>query len=189
MTRAKTLMESESGFSLVEALVAMVVLTIGLMGLAQTFYMGMRHMATSSAHIVAREKAREAIESVHTARDTHTIRWGAIHNTAAPAGCPAGLVGVGGGVFTGGEVELRSAGVDGLVNTADDAAAPPEATPGPDNIMGTADDVPLTQFWRTIQICDVNNNNDLRQIVVTIRYKVGAVERRYSLTTYISSFS
>lgn len=190
MTRAHTLTQSESGFSLVESVVAMSVLTIGLLALAQTFYLGMRHMATSSSSVIAREKAREAIESVHSARDTQTIRWAQIRNTAAVAGvCPAGTSANGGGVFLGGEIEMRTAGVDGLVNTADDAAAPLESSPGPDNILGNADDVPLMYFWRTITICDVNNNNDLRQILVTIRYRVGVIERRYSLTTFISSFS
>jgi hypothetical protein len=189
MTRPHTLMESDRGFSLVEAIIAMGMLTIGLFALAQTFYLGMRHMATSSSHIIAREKAREAIESVHTARDTHTIRWGAIRNNPAPAGCPAGTSGSGGGVFASGEQVMRSAGVDGLVNTTDDAAAPLESSPGRDNTLGTADDIPITQFWRTIRICDVDGNDDLRQILVTIRYKVGTIERSYSLTTYISSFS
>jgi type II secretory pathway pseudopilin PulG len=190
MTRAHKLTQSESGFSLVEGLVAMTVLTIGLLALAQTFYLGMRHMATSSASVVAREKAREAIESVHTARDTKTIRWADLRNIGTVAGvCPAGTVSTGGGVFTGGEVVMRAAGVDGLVNTADDGAAPLEASPGPDNIMGTSDDIALTQYWRTVTICDVNGNNDLRQILVSIRYRVGPIERTYQLTTFISSFS
>lgn len=189
MTRVQTLTRSEGGFSLVEALVAMSVLTIGLLGLAQTFYLGMRHMATASAQVVAREKAREAIESVHTARDTHTIRWGQIHNVAAPEGCPAGTTAAGGGVFSTGETLLRAAGVDGLVNTEDDADADLELAPGADNTLGTEDDVPLTDFWRTITICDVDGNNDLRQILVNIRYRVGMFESSYQLTTFISSFS
>jgi type II secretory pathway pseudopilin PulG len=184
------LTHSESGFSLVEGMVAMTVLTIGLLALAQTFYLGMRHMATSSANVVAREKAREAIESVHTARDTKTIRWADIRNVSAVAGaCGAGMTPSSGGVFSAGEVVMKAAGVDGLVNTADDAAAPLEASPGPDNIMGTSDDIKLTQFWRTVTICDVTGNNDLRQILVNIRYRVGPIERTYRLTTFISSFS
>lgn len=189
MTRVQTLTKGEGGFSLVEALVAMMVLTIGLLGLAQTFYLGMRHMVTGSAQVVAREKAREAIESVHTARDTHTIRWGQIHNVSAPQGCPAGTTATGGGVFSAGETVLRAAGTDGLANTEDDAEADLEHSPGPDNILGTADDVPLTDFWRTVTICDVDGNNDLRQILVNIRYRVGMFESSYQLTTFISSFS
>ena len=38
-----------------------------------------------------------------------------------------------------------------------------------------------------IQLCDVNP--DLRQIQVTVRYRVGSIGRSYTLSTYISSFS
>ena len=90
------------GFTLIEALVAMAILTVGLLGLAQAFYLGMQHMSTSSANLIAREKAREAVESVHTARDTRTITWAQIRNVvgrrrlprrrAAPATRPASTV-------------------------------------------------------------------------------------------------
>ena len=189
----------DRGFSLIEALVALSILMVGLLGLAQVFYVGMMHASTSSAHLIAREKAREAIESVHTARDSRTLNWGNIRNVNAPtctniaanAPLPAvNLTATGGGVFLNGEQQLRQAGADGLVNTADDAAAGPEELPGRNGrfeVGPPTDDVPLNDFWRTIDICDVND--DLRQIIVTIRYRVGPQERRYSLTTYVSSFS
>ena len=111
-----------AGFTLIEALLALVILSVGLLGMAQAFYLGMRHMATSSANLIAREKAREAVESVHTARDTRTITWTQIRNVAN------------GGVFLDGPQPLYAAGADGLVNTADDAAAGLETVrdPGPD---------------------------------------------------------
>ena len=100
-------------------------------------------MSTSSANLIAREKAREAVESVHTARDTRTITWAQIRNVSA------------GGVFLDGAQPLNAAGVDGLVNTADDAAAGVETQrdPGPNGILGDADDVltPLTGFQRDIR--------------------------------------
>ena len=68
-----------------------------------------------------------------------------------------------------------------------------EKTPGPDNTLGTADDIPLVGFTREIAICDINGNPNLRQIVVTIGFNgsnaVGNQRRTYTLTTYISSFS
>jgi len=196
----------QRGFSLIEVVVAMSILLTGLLGLAQVFYFGVLNASTSSANLIAREKAREAIESVHTARDTRTITWAAIRNVTPPA-CPAiAAVGAqpavaftasGGGVFLTGEQPLRQPGVDGLVNTADDAAAGPEELPGPNGRFDPGpppatptaanDDVAITGFWRDLAICDVNP--DLRQILVTVRYRVGNAERRYTLTTYISSFS
>jgi Tfp pilus assembly protein PilW len=170
----------DAGFTLMEALVAMMVLAFGLLGLAQVFALGMRHMSTSTYDAIAREKAREAVESVHTARDTRIITWTQIRNVTQ------------GGVFTDGETTLRLAGPDGLMNTADDPATlEEELAPGPDRILGTADDVhvPLTNFWRTITITDVVGEPSLRQLRVTIRYRVGSENRTYVLTTFVSSYA
>ena len=170
---------------------AMVILTVALMALAQVLFAGLAIASTSTLNLVAREKAREAIESVHTARDTHTILWAQIRNVAAPVACPNGMTGVGGGVFENGERDMLTAGPDGLVGTADDAGV--EATPGPDNILGTADDVPLLGYTRQIIICDVDSNPDLRQISVVIGYDGSSVfgerRRQYTLTTLVSRFS
>jgi prepilin-type N-terminal cleavage/methylation domain-containing protein len=171
-----------AGFTLIEALVAMMVLTVGLLGLAQSFYVGMRHMSTSSANLVAREKAREAVESVHTARDTRTITWDQIRNVSN------------GGVFLDGAQSLQNAGDDGLVNTADDAAAGIETVrdPGPNGLFGDADDVltPLVGFTRQIQIIELSPlDPDLRELRVTITYRVGSQTGSYTLRTYVSAFS
>jgi len=184
--------DTAAGFSLLEVVVAMSILIIGLLGLAQVFYVGMSLVGTSSPNLVAREKAREAIESVHTARDTRVIQWAQIRNTAAPDCAPfPGTSANGGGSFLSGELPMQTAGPDGLVNTADDVGQ--EASPGPDNILGNTDDIPLEGFTRQIVICDVTGNAALRQVIVTIRYNgtgaVGNQRREYRLTTYVSSFS
>jgi prepilin-type N-terminal cleavage/methylation domain-containing protein len=192
MRTTATVHRDDRGFSLIEVVVAMSILMVGMLGLAQVFYVGMSIVGTSSPNLIAREKAREAIESVHTARDTRVIQWTQIRNASAPnCGAWAGTTGAGGGRFTNGEVAMLAAGPDGLVNTADDDGE--EMTPGVDNILGTADDVPLVGFTREIAICDIVGNADLRQIVVTIRYNgsraVGPARREYRLVTYISRFS
>jgi hypothetical protein len=181
---SRVMPESENGFSLVEVVVALGILVAGLLSLAGVFSLGMLHMAGSTPGLIAREKAREAVESVHTARDTGDLPWTKIQNTPAP------------GVFLVGPQPMYRAGADGLVNTADDAAAGLEMQAGHDNILGTADDVPLTDFTREIQITNLFAdgsltvvNQNLRQIKVIIRYKVGGNWRTYTLTTYISSFS
>jgi prepilin-type N-terminal cleavage/methylation domain-containing protein len=184
----------DDGFSLIEVVVAMSLLMVGLLGLAQVFYFGLAIVGTSSAQLIAREKAREAIESVHTARDTRVITWAQIRNIDNPACLPAwgaNLVSNPGGRFTTLEHPLLAAGPDGLVATADDVGQ--EMTPGPDNTLGTADDVPLVGFRRQIAICDVTGNPNLRLIAVTISYPgssaVGLQRRTYTLITYVSSFS
>ena len=183
---------AQSGFSLMEAVVALSVLSIGLLGLAQVFVLGLNQLSTSSSNLIAREKAREAVESVHTARDTRTITWARIRNETVVndddenwGECNS----VGGGVFSNGAHTLTASGDDGLINTDDDGEVEKVSTPGEDGILGTEDDfsIALENFTREVQICDINN--DLREIRVTIRYFVGQINREYRLRTFISAFS
>ncbi len=174
----------EAGFSLVETVIAMGILATGLLSLAGVFSLGMLHLAGSSANLIAREKAREAVESVHTARDTKTITWAEIRNDDD------------GGVFLKDELKLRNAGDDGLVNTADDADEDIEEQlgPGPDEQLGTTDDVrmPLTFYTRQIIIEEApgpDGEDTLRKLTVIVKYPVGKAQRTYTLTTFISSIS
>lgn len=189
-------MKDAAGFSILEVLVSMLLLTAALMGLGQVFLLGMAHASTSSANLIAREKAREAVESVHTARDTRTIPWRRIRNVTArmcpgvptPDGWDATT-----GVFIDGEQQggLHVAGPDGLINTAGDDALPLERIRqlGADGLPNTADDweEELSQYWRDVWICD--HSNSLREIRVTVRFRVGNILRNYRLTTYVSNYS
>jgi prepilin-type N-terminal cleavage/methylation domain-containing protein len=173
----------DAGFSLIETLIAMAIMATGLLSLAAVFAFGLRNLAGSSYNLIAREKAREAVESVHTARDTRVITWAQIRNVGA------------GGVFVDGPQPLRTPGPDGLVNTADDVGVEVTIAPGRDNILGTSDDVstPLNAFTRQITITELLTagvpNPSLRQLMVTITYRVGSSLRTYRLTTYVSSIS
>ena len=172
----------EAGFSIIETVIAMAILATGLLSLAGVFAMGLRNLAGSSSNLIAREKAREAVESVHTARDTRVIVFAQIKNVSQ------------GGVFVNGPTPLRRPGLDGLVNTADDVVAGLETMlgTGPDNKVGTSDDVetPMTTFTREIQISElVPLNPMLRQVRVIITYQVGSATRTYTLTTFVSSIS
>jgi len=116
--------KSAGGFSLVEVVVATGILATGLLSLAGVFALGMRHMAGSSPSVIAREKAREAVESVHTARDTGDLAWAKIRNVAD------------GGIFLGGAQTMKTTGNDGFVNTADDG-------PGLEQLRSAGNDT----FW------------------------------------------
>lgn len=168
---------NESGFSLIDTLLGMVILGGGLLSLALAFSQGMIIMSTSHYHEIAKQKASEAVESVTTARDTRVITWAQIRNVGN------------GGVFRDGPQPLRDPGADGLVNTVDDGAVESEILPGPDGLLGTADDVvyQLNAFTREIKITDLAQN--LRQIQVIVTYTVGGLTRTYQLVTYISSFA
>ena len=64
---------SEKGVGLIEALIAMLVLSVGAIGMAGLFLHGMQAATSSPNELVATQKAAEAIESVYSARDSHTI--------------------------------------------------------------------------------------------------------------------
>ncbi len=173
---------SSKGFSLAETVIALGVLTTGILGAAAVLASGMQNLSSSPMDVVTTQKASEAMEAVFSARQSGKLTWTQINNVSN------------GGVFLDGAQPLNKAGLDGLVNTADDAAAGIETVtlPGADHNLNTADDqiTSLTAFTRQIQIQDVANENaQLRSIVVTIRYRNGPTTRTYTLTTYISSYS
>lgn len=168
----------QEGFSLLETMVALGILSTGLLAVAQVFATGLGTLSAAGPEIIARQKATETIESVYTARDTRTVTWDEIRNTDDD------------GVFVGGEQPLRNAGADGLVNTEDDTEEIESITlPGADGELGTDDDIEqeLSHFTRQIEIEDVTAN--LRQLRVTIRYLAGSVTREYVVETFISSFA
>lgn len=173
-----------AGFTLIETMIAIAVLTFGLIAIAQGFVVGLSFLDSAGPDMIAREKAAEAIESVYTARDTRTITWAQIRNVEGAAGTDRG-------VFLDGAQPLRSAGDDGLVNTEDDGEEEVESItmPGPDGEIGTADDIrrPLDTFTREIEIRDVGPN--LRRIRVVINYRSGQRPRTFVIETLISSFA
>ncbi len=173
--------KGQGGFTLIEAMIAIVVLTIGVVGVAIVFVRGFSLMGDSQDDLIARVKAQEAIESVFAGRDDQSLTWSQILNVSQ------------GGIFVNGACPINDPGPDGVVGTADDCPnGNPEyiVLPGPDGVYGTADDieVPLTKFSRTIVITPVGTNTNLRQITVTITYNSNGLARTYSITTYISPF-
>ena len=182
-------LESSDGFSIIEVLAAMLILTVGLLGLVGVFAMGVRGAAKSTPMLIAREKAREAVESVHAARDASELAWNKVRN-----------VGDGDGVFRTGAQPLRLAGPDGLTNTADDGDIETLRKAGADGILGNGDDevqaLNESLFTREIDIDPLNNeaplagvNPTLRQVTITVRYRMQGEWRSYVLTTYISAYS
>jgi type II secretory pathway pseudopilin PulG len=171
---------SSQGFSLVETIISLGVLTTGVLGTAAILAMGMQNLSSSPGDVVVTQKAAEAVEAVFSARDSHKLAWTQIRNVAN------------GGVFLDGAKQLKLAGNDGLVNTADDTTVETVKLPGKDQMLNTADDttIVLSQFTRQIVITDIpNTNGALRSIVVTIKYQNGPTIRTYALSTYISSYS
>jgi type II secretory pathway pseudopilin PulG len=175
-------MTSSNGFSLVETVIALGVLTTGVLGAAAVLATGMQNLGSSPSDVVVTQKAAEAVEAVFSARDSGRLTWAQIQNYSA------------GGIFTDGPKQLRRPGPDGVVNTIDDDSEPIETAvlPGKDQKLGTADDqtITLTNFTREIKLTDVpGSKGELRSIVVTIKYQNGPTLRTYVLTSFISAYS
>lgn len=183
MTNLGRRQTSERGFSLLETMIALVVLTVGVLGSAGVLSAGLQKVSSSPGDLIATQKAAEAIESVFSARDSHVLTWAQLRNVHG--------VNNDGGIFLDGLQPIKLDGVDGLVNTADDVLQPVETVtyPGPDQRLGTADDktITLSDYSREIKIRDVET--DLRSITVTVTFHAGSGIHTYTLTTYISSFA
>ncbi len=174
------------GFTLIEVMVSMVVLTVGLISLLGVLGLAMRATQGSEQLAVSKQLANEALESILTARETSNIQWVQIQNTGS------------GGIFLPGANLIYNAGADGIIDTADDSASGIQTLdlPGPDGIFGTADDVflPLTNYTRQIDIEPVISggapDGNLRSITITVTYSTPQfkVPQTYILTTYISPY-
>ncbi len=173
----------DNGFTLIETVVALGLLTVGLLSLAAVMAHSLRQMGGSTSDMVMTQKAAEAIESVFTARDNRKLTWAQIRNVDG--------VGNDGGVFKDGPLPMKSPGDDGLVNTVDDDQEEVEQVilAGRDNQLNTADDetIKLDTYTREIEIRDLSQG--LRQIKVIVRYTGGDAPREFVLISYISTYA
>jgi hypothetical protein len=177
---------SEAGMTLIEVMMCALFLTIAMMALAMTMAQGISATYFTQEQLIAKQKAREALESVFTARSTQNITFDDLRNTAS------------GGIFVAGFQSIRGMGTDGIANTGDDGAAPLETIsfPGNDGALGTADDEvrALTDFQRQVTISDVLTTGgtvdpDVRRITIDVRFSIRGVWRTFSVGSYISRFS
>lgn len=188
----------QSGFTLVETMISMVILTICSVGLLGVFGLAAKSNQMSQADLIARQIASETIEGIYTARNTAEISWSQIQNVSN------------GGIFVDGMNAVMCAGPDGILDTADDVACLTAAgttcpnggvkcltQPGRDGIMGTADDVilSLNNYQRQVQIqplIDTTGNpiQTLNLITITIQYRTPSspVAKTYVINEYVSAY-
>lgn len=184
----------ESGFTMIEVLISIVVLTIGLVSLLAMFTVAIAAVNNSQEDMIAKQEAEEALESIYTARNTSQITFNSIQNVSN------------GGIFKDGPQLILDPGPDGVDGTVDDLNANAYC-PGPsqclvlagqDGVLGTADDsyLPLNNYTRTIAITNVNLPSgapdlSLRQITVTVTYystQFKATQKTYSVGAYVSAY-
>ncbi len=180
---------SQQGFGLIEVMLAMLVSMVGLVTLLALFAQAIATTQVAQLNMIARQKARESLESIFSARNTHQITFDMIQSVGD------------GGVFLEGYQPLllpnpEGGSGDGLIGTADDGSIEEMILPGPDGYMGTEDDkiVVLDQFERQIEILPIlmqggDPNPDIRELRITVRYRtpIGAL-RTYTVGSYVSRF-
>lgn len=187
MTQNSKRTNRQTGFTLLEAMIAIVILSFGILSLASVYAQGIQVASLTQFDYIAEKQAEQAVETIFAARDSKLLAWTNIRNVT-------GAGGVNDGVFMVGPRPLLAAGPDGLFGTIDDDAANPTVVivnAGADRILGTADDVvmSLTNMTRTIAIVDVVGSTGLRQITITMTYTVGRMTRQYTLVSFIAQFS
>jgi Tfp pilus assembly protein PilV len=174
----------ESGMTLMEVMIATFIMTVALLAVAAAMGNGINAMFIVQEQLIAKQKAREALESVFTARSTQNIAFTDILGTTA------------GGVFLEGWQPVAVMGADGIANTADDGPVETITFPGDDGDLGTGDDEvkPLANYERQIMFTDVLTQSgavdeEIRMITVDVRFLVRGRWWTVSVSSYISKFA
>jgi prepilin-type N-terminal cleavage/methylation domain-containing protein len=185
--------QMQRGFSLIEVVISMAILTVGLVSLLGVFGIAMAATQTSQQDMIAKQLANESYESIVTARNTSQINWDAIQNIGSTCSSGSGTC----GIFVLGSTPIYNAGADGIFGTGDDSTAGLQTLtePGPDGIYGTADDVqvPLGSYQRTILISPVTSGGvvvpSLRAVNITVQYSTTQnFAKSYVLSSFISQY-
>ena len=190
----------QRGFTLIEVMISIAVLTVGSIGLLGVFGLAVRATQTSQEDMIARQLANETMESIYTARNTAEISWAQIQNVSN------------GGIFMNGTLNVMCAGPDGILDTADDTACLTASgatcpnggiecltEPGPDGILGTPDDVilSLANYQRSVVITPLYTTGanptliqTLEQVTITIYYTTpnSNQTKTYVINEYISPY-
>jgi prepilin-type N-terminal cleavage/methylation domain-containing protein len=160
---AKRLRQSESGFSLLEMIIAIFILTIGLLGVASAISYAL--LASNRGRGVTNSKMLivSILEQMETLRDTGQLHFKEISNSPSADGTF-------GGFPSGFRPVSTVPGADGIFGTADDLLVG----------ASTVDDYSLARpgVSRQILISTVPGNDYLKKITVTLRYSPNGSEVR-----------
>jgi prepilin-type N-terminal cleavage/methylation domain-containing protein len=178
ISRVRQSDQAQQGFTLLEAMISIAVLTIGLLAVLSVFAVAVSSVNSVQLDQIARQRATETLESIFTARQTAQLSFAAIQNTPN-------------GIFSPGMVPLTDAGPDGLDGTGDDVPPTPITVPGSSGVLDGVHDVTisLAGFQRQIQILNIASEPNVRQVIVTVQYPGNRGNMRsYTVQALISSF-
>jgi type II secretory pathway pseudopilin PulG len=190
--REKKTTSKSAGFTLIEVMVAAVIMIVGLLALMALFAKALTAVQSTQENQIAKQKVRETLESVYAARNDQTITFDQIQNKAD------------GGIFNDGFQTMFLPGPNGIPGTTQDTNILDRVVlPGKNGIMETpagsasavGDDVlvPLSNYQRQILITPVKGadgsiNLYMRKVTVTVRVNPGSrFSHDYETTGYIST--
>lgn len=176
---------SDSGFSLLEMVIAVTLLTVGLLGVASAI--GYAMVASNHGRSVTNTKllAVSILEQMETLRDTNSLTFDQIANVGEVD--DRGAVKIFAGFQPGFQQVSINPGPDGIFGTEDDLI-----DAGDDGRFGTGDEFinpsfALVGVTRQIQI--TNLSTTLKKIQVTIDYSVTGGKRQIVATGYLNDNS
>jgi prepilin-type N-terminal cleavage/methylation domain-containing protein len=165
----------EKGFSYIEVIISMVILTIGLLGALSALTWGIVYVQEAEKKTKAKQLGNSIIESIFAVRDMRTkdgVAFDGWQSVQVKSGSNVGI-------FAQGWYPVReNQGADAIYGTADDSCT-----------TGTCNTNPVVQGYdRLIEISDITENNAVfkRRISVTIRYYVGTLARQEKVATIVA---
>lgn len=177
---------NENGFSLIETIIAIVILTIGILSVLAAISFSLFRVQEAEKITIAKENARSTMETIFSIRDLQLFdnnggesiyNWNTI------------LVknGSNSGIFLDGWTPIReSPGIDGIYGTADDACAANQNC-----AVGsyTNNSAVVNGYERKIEITDISQNGTVRKryIVVRVRYMFGNQQREVTEASIMSN--
>lgn len=183
--------KNEKGFTYIEVIVAILILTVGVLGILSAISVAVIRARESEQRNIARQFSAAALESIYGTRDLMQVdpdlrqaniltNWTAVANNtpATPQG-----------VFLTGFCPIRrDSGRDQIEGTADDAC------PAASNCVVGAytNNSPVVEgFSREIIISDIVEPNTTvvrrKRIVINVQYSAGQTTRTESVSTIISN--
>lgn len=170
--------KGEEGFSMIEVVIAILILTIGLIGTAAALTFALEFGAISKNVSNGKLVIISSIEEIDSLRNAHRLEFKQIENVGNVDN--TNVVNTFSGFTTGFQPVSLSPGPDGVNGTADDLI-----DPGPDGTFGTGDDFSnnsliRTGYSRQIEITNLPGSETIKKIKVTVRYfgaagKVGEI--------------
>lgn len=158
--------KNEAGFSMVEAVAAIFILTIGLIGTAAAITYALEFGSISRNVTSAKSVIVSSIEEIETLRNSRRLNFRQFANVGGVDSTDA--ANPFGGFSTGFKTVSLSPGPDGVYGTDDDLK-----DAGPDGKYGTADDFDNQGLIRSgylRQITITNLSDSLKKIEVKVRY-------------------